>query len=225
MADKVLRMFSRHIAPLLILITLVMAGARGYSLALTHSIIAERNSLSTTLLHCRSVLQPILQQKQETHAQPGSVVTDESRSLEPQTDPADPDTAYPDMAYPDTVYPDTVYTVQWQRFDPRARVRLLPGDDQMPGGAEIDDNANGVIDDAGELGATHSDDVCVVEASDEKPSTIQPSVVLQFGAFIPASLAELGTSPFPTRVLVSGQSAGLPWSFLIDLPSPLGQRD
>ena len=140
--------------------------------------------------------------------------------------------------------PTNVMEVQWQRFDPQARVRLLPGPDQFPGGANVDDNANGVVDDAGELGATHSDDVCIVEASNDEPLTIQPSVVLQRGAFIPAPLNDVRqllsqetksvadsaspTLPIPNsipeasaipmaRAIVFGQTDDQPWSFLVDL--------
>ena len=53
----------------------------------------------------------------------------------------------------DSLDPSAI-TVTAQHFDSAARVRLLPGLDGQPGTADFDDNANGVIDDAGELGAT-----------------------------------------------------------------------
>lgn len=134
-----------------------------------------------------------------------------------------------------------VTEVEWQRFDPKARVRLLPGKDLAPGGKEIDDNANGVVDDAGELGATHSDDICVVEASSDPASDIKPSVVLQRGAYVPVPFDDLypkATDPSSSkpgsengsvaisgvpnrspRAVVHGYSRGRAWSFLVDLPA------
>lgn len=131
--------------------------------------------------------------------------------------------------------------VQWQRFDAHARVRLLPGPDGYPGRAKIDDNANGVVDDAGELGATHSDDICVVESSSDPPSEIKPSVVLQRGAYVPVPFDDLypkdtdrtlsapdsvsGSKPhsvsltWSPRAVVHGYSRGRAWSFLVDLPA------
>jgi hypothetical protein len=136
--------------------------------------------------------------------------------------------------------------VEWQRFDPEARVRLLPGPDQLPGRANVDDNANGIVDDTSELGATHSDDVCVIEASVDPPSDVQPSIVLQRGAYIPVTLDELFQAEIhpsrangrhssasdpqmlprenhqqveSSRAIVFGHTGDDAWSFLIDLPT------
>ena len=104
-----------------------------------------------------------------------------------------------------------------QHFDPSARVRLLPGLDGQPGTAEFDDNVNGVIDDAGELGATFSDDLCVVEASQESASQIEPSIVLQRGAYTAAdqNLSQ-PTTRHPDRILVLYQGQDDAWSFVLD---------
>jgi len=107
---------------------------------------------------------------------------------------------------------------QWQRFDPDARVRLLPGADGQPGTIDVDDNANGVIDDPGELGATYSDDQCMVEASESAPSAITPSAVLQLGAFVPMNQMAWQPGEHPVRLLGQHQDASDTWSFLFELP-------
>jgi hypothetical protein len=106
--------------------------------------------------------------------------------------------------------------IVWQRFDPAARVRLLPGLDGQPGTIDFDDNANGVTDDAGELGATYSDDLCVVEAPQSTPSKIKPSVVLQRGAYIAAE--QISTKQFlhSDRVLILYQGKDDSWSLVLD---------
>ena len=106
--------------------------------------------------------------------------------------------------------------IVWQRFDPAARVRLLPGLDGQPGTINFDDNANGVTDDAGELGATYSDDLCVVEASQSPPCEIKPSIVLQRGAYIPAKLISTKQFLHSDRVLILCQGKDESWSFVLD---------
>jgi hypothetical protein len=104
----------------------------------------------------------------------------------------------------------------WQRFDPTARVRLLPGMDGKPGTADFDDNANGVIDDAGELGATFSDDLCIVEASQSEPSKIEPSIVLQRGAYVSAKQIPDQHVLHPDRILMQHQGVNHSWSFVLE---------
>ena len=47
------------------------------------------------------------------------------------------------------------------RWDALTPVFLKPGPDGQPGAAQVDDDGNGVVDDASELGATGTDDVIV----------------------------------------------------------------
>lgn len=103
-----------------------------------------------------------------------------------------------------------------QHFDPSARVRLLPGLDGQPGTADFDDNANGVVDDAGELGATFSDDLCVVEASQAPTNSIEPSIVLQRGAYVAGEKYFTEPPPHPDRILVLHQGQDDSWSFVLD---------
>jgi hypothetical protein len=104
--------------------------------------------------------------------------------------------------------PDLLGKTQFtgQQFDPSARVRLLPGLDGQPGTADFDDNVNGVIDDAGELGATFSDDLCVVEASQAPANPIEPSIVLQHGAYVAADRRFTQPTRHPDRILVLYQT-------------------
>ncbi len=111
-----------------------------------------------------------------------------------------------------------------QHFDPSARVRLLPGLDGQPGTADFDDNVNGVIDDAGELGATFSDDLCVVEASQAPANLVEPSIVLQRGAYVAAEKHLTEPTRHPDRILVlypvgrpsHSQGHRDSWSFVLD---------
>ena len=103
-----------------------------------------------------------------------------------------------------------------QQFDPSARVRLLPGLDGQPGTAEFDDNFNGVIDDAGELGATFSDDLCIVEASQEPASQLEPSIVLQRGAYVAADKSPSQKPGYRDRMVVLYQGQDDSWSFVLD---------
>ena len=103
-----------------------------------------------------------------------------------------------------------------QQFDPAARVRLLPGLDGQPGTADFDDNANGVIDDAGELGATFSDDLCVVEASQTPANLIQPSIVLQRGAYVATQERITQSTHYRDRIVVLYEGRDNSWSFVLD---------
>lgn len=71
-------------------------------------------------------------------------------------------------------------------FAPSAEVVLGVGPDGQPGQANVNDNADSAMDDAGELGAVGSDDVCLapsdsgyqVVAEDDR------SIVISRGAFV-----------------------------------------
>ena len=104
----------------------------------------------------------------------------------------------------------------WQKFDPAARVRLLPGLDQQPGTIDVDDNVNGVIDDASELGATFSDALCIVEAAVSAPSNIKPSLVLQRGGYIDAKQVMTNQTRYADRILIQHQSRDDSWSLVLD---------
>ena len=109
--------------------------------------------------------------------------------------------------------------IQVQAFDPHARVRVEVGSDGAPGVAGWDDDANGIVDDASELGASRSDDVCVaILSSDDLSESSDPkqaSLVLQRGAFVDASNEDLRQFPDrPTREIVVAESEdGEQWTF------------
>ena len=107
-------------------------------------------------------------------------------------------------------------TVTAQHFDSAARIRLLPGLDGQPGTADFDDNANGVIDDAGELGATFSDDLCVVEASQASANPTQPSIVLQLGAYVGTHGRGNQPARYADRLMVVHEEQDKSWSFVVD---------
>jgi len=106
-------------------------------------------------------------------------------------------------------------TVTAQHFDSAARIRLLPGLDGQPGTADFDDNANGVIDDAGELGATFSDDLCVVEASQAPSNPSQPSIVLHRGAYVGTHQRVNQPAHYPDRLLVVYEGHDKSWSYIV----------
>ena len=81
---------------------------------------------------------------------------------------------------------------------------------------DYDTDGDGVTDDAGELGATYSDDLCVVEASQSPPCEIKPSIVLQRGAYIPAKLISTKQFLHSDRVLILCQGKDESWSFVLD---------
>lgn len=116
------------------------------------------------------------------------------------------------------LHPDfsSQYELTWQKFDPAARVRLLPGPDQQPGTIDLDDNANGVIDDAGELGATFSDDQCIVEAAGSQPSSPKPSLVLQRGTYVDRADVNTQQSQHADRILITRGGVTNSWSFVVD---------
>lgn len=111
--------------------------------------------------------------------------------------------------------------VEIQQFDPKALVVIRGGADGQPGVAGVDDNGDGLIDNRSELGATRSDDECVVVPSARDASVgieeaeQEVTLVLQRGAFVPVTdPAELRTTK-SRRAAVFGQSGGRPWSFVV----------
>lgn len=104
---------------------------------------------------------------------------------------------------------------QWQRFDAGAVVAMRPGADGQPGMAGIDDNGNGAIDDVSELGATASDDVCLVADAVEARRLAAPVLILQQGAYVPTSVGELSGDD-QARVVVYGRFGDDRWSFLLE---------
>lgn len=109
-----------------------------------------------------------------------------------------------------------VTRIEFQRFDPQAVVLIRPGPDRQPGAAGVDDDRNGIIDDRSELGATHSDDVCSVERGNDHD---KDALVLQYGAFVPAS-SDRGDDPSGQRrrAIVFGEFPDQDrWSFLVQI--------
>jgi hypothetical protein len=110
-----------------------------------------------------------------------------------------------------------VREIVFERFDPDAVVLMRSGPDMQPGVAAVDDNANGIVDDASELGATGSDDVCLVQRASPDPSDDEITLVLQHGAFVPALPSELKNRSSQWRARVKGQSNGDHWSLLVEM--------
>ncbi len=114
--------------------------------------------------------------------------------------------------------------IENQIFDSNALVVMQPGPDRQPGVADVDDNANGVVDDVSEMGATRSDDLCVVRRkSDMNPregdvdaDPREPTLVLQRGAFVPVDSADVLSPGQRRRAVVMGRFPGDPWSFQVD---------
>lgn len=110
-----------------------------------------------------------------------------------------------------------VTRIEVQRFDPNALVMIRAGVDGQPGVAGVDDNGDALVDNRSELGATRSDDVCVVVAADDRPQPDEPVLVLQRGAFVPADDSEADDQGVRQRGVVIGQSGDDRWSFLVAL--------
>ncbi len=111
--------------------------------------------------------------------------------------------------------------VQTLRFDPNAWVVVTNGGDGQPGKADVDDDFNGVVDDASERGAFGSDDQCEVLSVDATVSpTTDPAIsVLSRGGFVPVQDPQrLQSEDSPRRLIVSGEASGKSWTFAIDVP-------
>jgi len=176
---------------------------RSASLLQSHAIAAESNAVGSEMENLRNSLQNILRNTEQPDTD-----LDDAKWSQMQDEFK--------LVYQDQ--PDLLGKTQFtgQQFDPSARVRLLPGLDGQPGTADFDDNVNGVIDDAGELGATFSDDLCVVEASQAPANPIEPSIVLQHGAYVAADRRFTQPTRHPDRILVLYQTRDDSWSFVLD---------
>ncbi len=77
-------------------------------------------------------------------------------------------------------------TVSIQVFDPDAEAILWVGRDGQPGDAGFDDNGDGKSDDAGELGAVHSDDELVtpIDEAFDQARTSELSRIMFRGVFV-----------------------------------------
>jgi hypothetical protein len=118
-----------------------------------------------------------------------------------------------------------VTQISLQRLDPEAVVLVRAGPDGQPGVAGIDDNGNGIVDDTSELGATGSDDICRAERAEESVSEPgQQTLILQRGAYIPATDVQAARGNHPSRAIVVGKSIdGQPWSFMVEGNSEFGE--
>ncbi|EMI20558.1 hypothetical protein RMSM_02508 [Rhodopirellula maiorica SM1] len=105
-------------------------------------------------------------------------------------------------------------------FDPGASVVVTNGDDGGPGRADVDDDFNGVVDDASERGAFGSDDVCEVRASpnDRHQAADSDVSLLSRGGFVPDSLMlnQKSADDATRRFIVSGRQQGQLWKFAVD---------
>ncbi len=112
----------------------------------------------------------------------------------------------------------SVDSIALERFDHDAVVILLPGPDGQPGVANTDDNGNAIVDDRTELGATLSDDICVVRSLETLDrQTSLTGLILQRGAFLGADSAQITPSD-RVRAVVKGRSGDDRWSFLVSMP-------
>jgi len=103
-----------------------------------------------------------------------------------------------------------VTRIEYQRFDPHALLVATPGADRRPGRAGADDNFNGRIDDRAELGATYSDDLCLVVSADALAELPADSVmILQRGAYAATNAHDW------QRAVVVGSKEGRPWSMVV----------
>ena len=99
-------------------------------------------------------------------------------------------------------------------FDPAAEVLLAPGGDLRPGQAEVDDDADGVVDNSSELGAMYSDDLCLTP-TDEGYSlarTNEDYKVISRNAYI---FDDDRSDDRPSRLVLSGRSNGQDWQRMV----------
>ena len=99
-------------------------------------------------------------------------------------------------------------------FDPAAEVLLAPGGDLRPGQAEVDDDADGVVDNSSELGAMYSDDVCLTPTDHgySLARTNEACKVISRGAYI---LDDGKSDNRPSRLVLSGRFDGRAWQRMV----------
>lgn len=107
-----------------------------------------------------------------------------------------------------------VTRIEFQSFDPQALVVIRPGADGQPGVAGVDDNGDALVDNRLELGATRSDDQCVVISPDDNVAENEMMLVLQRGAYVLSNTSN-GSGHRP-RAVVFGESIDSPWSFIVE---------
>ncbi|MEM9825981.1 MAG: hypothetical protein AAF958_05305 [Planctomycetota bacterium] len=113
----------------------------------------------------------------------------------------------------------------FESYDPQARWVVGVGPDGKPGQANIDDGANGVVDDPGEIGASNSDDTFEILPSEDNDGVLSPTLdpsryrVLSRGGFVEhrQSDAAAGAKKIPERVTVLGET----FEMLIEIKRPL----
>ena len=104
------------------------------------------------------------------------------------------------------LFPDG-HTLRLYQWDAEAVVYVAAGEDAMPGVAEIDDDGNGIVDDARELGATGSDDVMLTpldEGYDDAREGGVTAMAISRGAMIPSPIlaSEAFTISAPAHVRI-----------------------
>ena len=101
-------------------------------------------------------------------------------------------------------------------LDPSATVLLCGGLDARPGKADVDDDADGVVDNASELGAMYSDDVCLAPTDHGYTYALQSEAckVISRGAYV-AENAKKTRKEQPHRIKLIGQQGGKRWERLV----------
>lgn len=107
-----------------------------------------------------------------------------------------------------------VSRIEIQLYDQDAVVLIRAGVDGQPGVAGVDDNGDGIVDNRAELGATRSDDICVVAAADQDFAE-EPALILERGAMVPDVRPQRIESNDRRRANVIGQTGQDRWSFVV----------
>ena len=107
-------------------------------------------------------------------------------------------------------------SVSLEFFDPRAAVRLTPGEDEQPGHAGIDDDVDGVVDNRSELGAMYSDDRCLApsDAGYDEALSDARCVTITRGAYVPVD-KNPESSGKRFRYVLKGTDRGQPWERMV----------
>ena len=102
-------------------------------------------------------------------------------------------------------------------LDRDANVLLTPGADVAPGQVGLDDDRDGVIDNASEMGAVGSDDQCVAPWSDDYPAALAnpDSIVISKGAFVKDAPADDNGQAGDQRFLVQTENDDVSWTWTV----------